>query len=320
MPTSSTVWCRSTSRSPFASSVRSKPAVLAELLEHVVEERDAGRRSRSRRCRRRRDRRSIARLRGLALLSCAARRRHSRHLLQGAAERGEERVVLRRRADGDPQALVEPGPAREVADEHAAREQRLPHRVAVAVRRGTAGSSRPTGTRSTPSSSLSAANSRPRSSTSVATRRSISSRCSSASVPASWVGTDRWYGSTTFSSSATSHSGRDREPEPHRGQRPHLRVGAHDHERRGRRRRARARSTARTRRRPRRRRAAPPLSRDRRSSSASTTSRGSTVPVGLFGLHTNTIAGRCRAISAAAASRSIAKSRRRARPRRPRSR
>ena len=50
-------------------------------------------------------------------------------------------------------------------------------------------------------------------------------------MPAICVGTDRVYGSSTFSSSAITHVGRDREAEPHRGERPHLRVRAHDDER-----------------------------------------------------------------------------------------
>ncbi len=54
---------------------------------------------------------------------------------------------------------------------------------------------------------------------------------SSAIVPASWVGTDRLYGSSTLSSSAIIHVGRDREAEPDAGERPHLRVRAHDGER-----------------------------------------------------------------------------------------
>ena len=43
MPTSSTVWCASTCRSPVACTVRSKPACRPELLHHVVEEGQAGR-------------------------------------------------------------------------------------------------------------------------------------------------------------------------------------------------------------------------------------------------------------------------------------
>ena len=56
MPVSSTVWCPSTCRSPWASTVRSSSAVPRERVEHVVEEADArphGRRRRGRRGRRR---------------------------------------------------------------------------------------------------------------------------------------------------------------------------------------------------------------------------------------------------------------------------
>ena len=41
-PTSSTVWCASISRSPFASTIEIEPGVTAELVEHVVEEGHAG--------------------------------------------------------------------------------------------------------------------------------------------------------------------------------------------------------------------------------------------------------------------------------------
>ena len=63
------------------------------------------------------------------------------------AERGEERVVLLGRADGDTQAVLEAGPAREVAHEHPVVDQLLPSARGRRRRAGTAGSWRPTGTR-----------------------------------------------------------------------------------------------------------------------------------------------------------------------------
>ena len=57
MPTSSTVWCRSTARSPVGGELEVEHAVLRERLEHVVEERDARSRPGSCRCRRDRARR-----------------------------------------------------------------------------------------------------------------------------------------------------------------------------------------------------------------------------------------------------------------------
>ena len=42
MPTSSTVWCWSTSRSPRADEIEIEAAVARDLLEHVIEESNAG--------------------------------------------------------------------------------------------------------------------------------------------------------------------------------------------------------------------------------------------------------------------------------------
>jgi hypothetical protein len=42
MPTSSTVWCWSTWKSPVGATVEVDQAVAAEQVEHVVEEPDAG--------------------------------------------------------------------------------------------------------------------------------------------------------------------------------------------------------------------------------------------------------------------------------------
>ena len=101
-----------------------EPAVLAELAEHVVEERQAGV-----------DRRLTLPSRS----SCTSTRvslvsryrlavRDSRQcLLQG----GEERRVLRRRADRDAQTALEAGPTAAIADEHVAVDERLPHLGAV---------------------------------------------------------------------------------------------------------------------------------------------------------------------------------------------
>ena len=107
-----------------------------------------------------------------------------------------------------------------------------------------------------------------------ATRCSISARKSSAIVPASCVGTDKLYGSNDLLELGDHPGRRDREAEPHAGQRPDLRVGAHDDERPRLRRPARARSTARTRRTPRRRRAARRALRHARRAARSTVARG----------------------------------------------
>ena len=132
MPTSSTVWWRSTSRSPLATMLQVEPAVLPELLEHVVEEGmpvDA-------------DARPLPStssveldggLLGGALL--LRRLRDIRLRPPGATSRSAARnasfssgvpMVTRRQP-------VEPGPAGEVTHENAAIHQALPQRVAVAV-------------------------------------------------------------------------------------------------------------------------------------------------------------------------------------------
>ena len=56
MPVSSTVWCASISRSPLASIARSNPRVLAQLRQHVVEERQTRSTRDCGRCRRGRGR------------------------------------------------------------------------------------------------------------------------------------------------------------------------------------------------------------------------------------------------------------------------
>ena len=80
--------------------------MLAELLEHVVEERDAGRDRASCPCRRRRASRSTV-VSFVSRRSSACRCAHVDHLRQDRAERGEERVVLGGRADRDAQAAFD---------------------------------------------------------------------------------------------------------------------------------------------------------------------------------------------------------------------
>ena len=283
MPTSSTVWCRSTSRSPVGADREIEARVLAELLEHVVEERDAGARPRWCRCRRPR-----------------ARRRPSSPSSRGGAapiespsdllECGEERVVLGGRADRDPETLLDARPAREVAHEHAARQQSFPELVRVAVdpeqqevraRRVHVQARR---SRRAPRTAGRA----PR----RATRRALPSRRGSRARPCRRAASapTALYGSATFSSSSTTHAGATAKPS---------RIAASDHTFEY------VRTTT--------------SGRDSSTSSialhganspyaSSTTSRApcsaasvarrstcarsSTVPVGLFGLHTNTIAGR----------------------------
>ena len=151
---------------------------------------------------------------------CSSQRCSSSHLRQCLLERGEERVVLGGRADRDAETLLDARPAREVADEHAALEQPFPQLVGVAVdpeqqevgagredlRAPAARRARRTGGRA------------PR----PAPRRacSISARKSSATVPASCVGTESAYGSSTFSSSSITHAGATAKPS---------RIAASDH-------------------------------------------------------------------------------------------
>ena len=108
----------------------------------------------------------------------------------------EEPVVLRRRADGDPQLARDA----DVADEHAGVEIGLPGGVRVAYRAGsrrTARSCASLGTTSAPSPASAAMTGRARrraaSRPSAACRR----RARSAARAAAWVSADRWYGRRT---------------------------------------------------------------------------------------------------------------------------
>ena len=294
-------------------------AVLPELLEHVVEERDAGRRRRAARAvddeRRARSwspwwSRCCSRAAVVAFVIVDHLRQDRRaSAARNASFSAGVPMVTRRQSSSA-------WPAREVAHEHPLLDQPLPERVAVAggaeqqeVRaRREHGDAVDVGERR--GDPLPLRDQR-------RTRSSISAPSSSASrCPRSGWPTTRWYGSTTFSSSATTHGGATAKPS---------RSAAIDHTfeyvrttTSGRSsRRARARSTARTRRRPRRRRRD---RRRRRRAGASTVVAGSTVPVGLFGLHTNTIVGACRPISVAARRRDRWRSRRDAPPPRPRCR
>ena len=162
----------------MASHVEVEAAVAAELVEHVVEERQPGAGLAPRPWGRRgRCATDDARLLGGALRG--GRPRSCQDLLQG----GEERVVLVGGADRDTQAAVEARPRRAVAHEHRPVEQPCHTSRAVARSRGgTARSWRPTATRRR-AGRRGAATSRPRSSTSAATRARISSSKSRASAP-----------------------------------------------------------------------------------------------------------------------------------------
>ena len=230
MPTSSTVWCRSTSRSPCASIREVEAGVLAELLEHVVEERDAGR---DRRRARAVDHERRARSSSPSSPGASSRlsRRSRDHLRQDRVERGKERVVLGGRADRDAEAALDA--AATTRSRARARRARAgaPTGRARRRRRGRAGSSRPTARPSRPGMSASAANSRPRSSTSDATRCSIS-RAEVERDGARDLRRHRERVRQQHLLELGDHPRRrDREAEAHRGQRPHLRVGAHDDER-----------------------------------------------------------------------------------------
>ena len=105
--TSSTVWWVSMWRSPVACTREVEAAVAAELVEHVVVERHARRDVGDAACRRGRSSRSI----DVSFVVRELRCRRARLMLpDDLAERGEERVVLLRRADGDAQAAVEARP------------------------------------------------------------------------------------------------------------------------------------------------------------------------------------------------------------------
>ena len=184
MPTSSTVWCRSTSRSPVASIAQVEPAVLAELLEHVVEERDAGRRAS--RCPP--PSTSSARSIVVSFVSrCCCddpahqpahlRERASRSAARNASFSSGVPTVTRRHS-------CEAWPAREVAHEHPAVDERAARARGRRRARGAARSWRPTGTTVTPSIVVelrrrAAPAPRPAS----ATRSSISDPSASASTP-----------------------------------------------------------------------------------------------------------------------------------------
>ena len=119
-------------------------AVTTELVEHVVVERDAGRDvgdaaavEVDRHVDRRLLRRPVA-LGGAAhvVLRCLLVTARVTTGRDGVGQRVEERGVLVRCADRDPQAVVEARPARAVADEHVAVDEPLPHVATRHVERG----------------------------------------------------------------------------------------------------------------------------------------------------------------------------------------
>ncbi len=150
--------------------------------------------------------------------------------LSASSQGGEEGVVLGGGADRDTEAAVEARPRGAVAHEHRAVEQALPHRRDPSRSRGRNSTKlAPDGHTSTGRSAKPATR-RPRSSTRRATRPRISSAKSRAMRPAACLTASRWYGSTTWSSWATSERGPDEVAEAGRGHRPRLRVGAGDDE------------------------------------------------------------------------------------------
>ena len=179
-----------------------EPAVLAQLLEHVVEEGDAGGS--------RRDTLAVdveheldGRFLGGVLL--AARRFWTSHcdLLEGrtsAARNASAAVpmVTRRqpasrasRRSCAPAHPVRPGAPKAWPSLDGRKSRKLA----------------PDGKTVMPSTPASLADARSCSATRRRTRSAISAPSSSASRPAIWVADARWYGSTTFSSSWTTHGG-----------------------------------------------------------------------------------------------------------------
>ena len=133
MPTSSTVWWPSISRSPWRATTRSNPPCRPSWSA-------CGRRTGSPVSTRRRARaverrastidRSPSSTRSVAAVGDVL-------VVAGSpAKRVEEGIVFGRGADRDPQAPLEARPRRAVAHEHRAIEQRLPHFVARRCRAG----------------------------------------------------------------------------------------------------------------------------------------------------------------------------------------
>ena len=209
--------------------------MLAELLEHVVEERDAGRDARRARAVDRRATSVDRRL--LRLAPQLGLRARSAAVIVTTSGRTSPSAARNASFSSGVPTVTRRQPSTRGHDEKSRTstpcvEQPLPQLVRVAVDAERAGSSRPTGTRRCPCSRRRArrtAGRAPR----RATRPAAPSRAakSSATVPATCVGTDRLYGSSTFSSSAIIHAGATAKPSRTAGERPHLRVGAHDDER-----------------------------------------------------------------------------------------
>ena len=293
---SSIVWCVSTSRSPVRRDREVEAAVLAELLEHVVEERDAGRRRRVAVPVEHEVDVDVGLLGGpvprgrsgvIGLIDAPLSRSARPATVRKASFSAGVPTVTRRQSStpGQLEKSRTSTPRSTSASQTA--------RGHAPGGRGTAGSSRRTGTprcRRARRARRTAAHA-PRPGTGPGL--SISSTWSSARIPASCVATSRWYGSTTLSSSATTH-GRDARSRgaARRATTPWSTCASTTSARssstsveRG--------ATARTRRTPRRRSRA----RARRRGSPATVAGGSTVPVGLFGLHRNTISGCSRSIT-----------------------
>ena len=144
--TSSTVWWASMSRSPSACTVRSMPPCLASAVEHVVVEADAGADVELARCRRGRARRPPWSrwwpARRVRCGSCGQSPRAARCPGATSPSAARKASVSSGGAGGDPQPAGQP----DVADQHAAVEQRLPGRVRVGEARRTARSWRRCGT------------------------------------------------------------------------------------------------------------------------------------------------------------------------------
>ena len=202
--------------------VEVEPRVLAELLEHVVEERDAGvggRRARPVEVRARRRCRSPSSC-ALTLAVRVTRRAPPRRLVRNRSTSCSAPAVTRS-AFGTT--------ARQVAHEHAAVEQTLPDldRVVGPAAR-TARSSRRSGRRSARASRRARARCRSRWARIASSSARASPRWRSATIPAAWASADRWYGSRTRCRSATTAGFVEHVAEPRARHRERLRERAHD--------------------------------------------------------------------------------------------
>ena len=238
----------------MASTVEVEAAVAAELVEHVVEERQAGARRRPRPAPSRSSVDGDRRLLGGARLRLAGPTPTSGSS-RGPPQGGEEGVVLvgvpmvtRRQPRG---AATTSSCGRAPSGRAAPATPR--RRRAACGRNST--KLAPDGHTSTGRSARRGHEPAPLLDERRDPRRPCRPRSRARGAPASCLTASRWYGSTTFSSSATSHDGPDQVAEPGGGHRPRLGVRAGDDQRHVLVDQLERRPRARTARRPRRRRA-----------------------------------------------------------------